>query len=354
MKVKKSGFIVALCFGLAFLIAAAVLFLIPAAKTHIVVSEPIKVVMVNGSYEWRGKIQNTGDEDFELNRYNFSVTVKTSGGDNYYGSDFWFIDTNGKPTPVTLAPGEEYDLSTEIFMTDRDRTPSRVSQVCVEVDGIRYYLKGDPAQNSRRAVALLCILLALVFIIVAFANLKNEKNKAKRYDDFTNNVLSAIPDGGVIVNGFMANKGDGKKAAAKSALSVIGGALSAIFLGVGFYKIYSGSTPKEFILTDDNLYINDPKNRSTSLEVMTRLDGANFPEPTVAAAKKRVTVTSNDGAIVMTFPAVKGGVTVEELTAKLNKIFERREAHAAEPVFEEFPDTPAATEAPKADDGEQA
>lgn len=98
MKVKKTGFIVLLCFAAAFLITGVVLFLIPAPKSPIIMSEKITVVRNGGRYEWRGKIKNDTDKDIELNRFNFVVTVKTSGGDNYYGSDYWFVDVTSNNT----------------------------------------------------------------------------------------------------------------------------------------------------------------------------------------------------------------------------------------------------------------
>lgn len=333
MKVKKTGFIVTLCVALAFVIAGVVLFLIPVPKSPISMSEKIAVVQVGGQYEWTGKIKNDTDKDFQLNRYNFSVTVKTNGGDNYYGEDYWFVDYNLKPTPVTLAPGEEYDLSTEDFMTDYDRVPSKVTQVRINVDGKDYYLIGSPAQNTRRAFGVICFVLAVVFVICAISVLLNNKKQAQRYKAY-DAVISALPGGGKLIGGFLYRKGDKKKAAAKSALSALGGAISAIFLGAGFYKVYSSSNPKEFILTDDALFVNDPKSANTALDTMTRLDGSNLPDPTVAVKKNLVTLTSADGEIVLSFNYKNSGIAADELVAKLNALFSKRPAPADSPVFD--------------------
>lgn len=330
MKVKKTGFIVLLCFAAAFLITGVVLFLIPAPKSPIIMSEKITVVRNSGRYEWRGKIKNDTDKDIELNRFNFVVTVKTSGGDNYYSSDYWFVDG-----PIVLAPSEEYDLSTKEFMTDSDRTPSKVTKVLVIVDNVNYYLIGSPLQNRCRGFAIISLAVTVVFVICAVAVLRNGKKQAERYKAYET-LVASLPNNGILINGFLSRKGDKKKAVAKSALSALGGAISAIFLGAGFYKVYSSSNPKEFILTDDALYVNDPNSGNTSLDAMTRLDGAALPQPTVAVNKKLVTMTSADGELVFSFPYKNCGLTAEQLVAKLNATFAKRPDAAAAPTASVF------------------
>lgn len=130
----------------------------------------------------------------------------------------------------------------------------------------------------------------------------------------------------------------------KSALSALGGAISAIFLGAGFYKVYSSSNPKEFILTDDALFVNDPKSANTALDTMTRLDGSNLPDPTVAAKKNLVTLTSADGEIVLSFNYKNSGITADELVAKLNALFSKRPAPADSPVFDGIENNAATAE----------
>lgn len=358
MKVKKTGFIVMLCIALAFVIAGVVLFLIPATASPISMSEKISVERVGGQYVWRGKIKNDTDKDFELNRYNFSVTVKTSGGDNYYGEDYWFVDATSnntlKPRPLVLAPGEEYDLSTEDFMTDYDRVPTKVTQVRIIVDDYSYYLIGDPAQNQRRVVGAICFIFAAVFVVCSISVLLNNKKQIKRYKSYET-IIASLPNGGVFIGGFLYRKGDRKKAAAKSAFSALGGAISAIFLGAGFYKVYSSSNPKEFLLTDDALYVNDPKSATTALDTMTRLDGTNLPAPTVAVKKNLVTMTSADGELTFSFNYKNSNISADELVAKLNALFAKRPAPEAAPVFDGIENN-AATEnhdEPKANDTAQ-
>lgn len=317
MKVKKTTFIVLLCLAVVFLVTGAVLLLLPRGESPIAMSENIRVIKSGSNYRWGGKLKNVTDKDITLTSYDFTVEVDTRGNYiNVYAEDYWFCDDNGKRGKITLKPNEEFDLSTEEFNTGGE-TPTNVLKASVVVNGKKYYLVGG--SDSMKTFAVLAFIVAVIFGIAAIANIVTNVKQAK-HAKAVGDIIGSMPGGGAYLDGFYGEKNGNKKAAAKSVFSILGGAISSLFLGVGFYKVYSGSTPKEFILTDDELYVGDPKSKNVGLDCMNRLSREQLSGSFVTSDKKCVTLTNSAGTQFYSFTLKNSTLGKDELVSRLEKL----------------------------------
>ena len=103
--------------------------------------------------------------------------------------------------------------------------------------------------------------VGLLVIICAVAAFISNGRETKLNADI-NAALPQMGNNAVRMTGYIAQKNEKGKAAAKSIASIFVGLISMLFIGFGVYSVYSGSGKKaEFVLSDEGLYVIDPKQR---------------------------------------------------------------------------------------------
>lgn len=104
-------------------------------------------------------------------------------------------------------------------------------------------------------IGIILLVIAVMFGICAFAVASSGKSQRILNDNVNAFIQQNNIPNAVFLYGLYSKKGDAGKAAAKTAASVAGAALSAAVFGIGFYKINSAGTPIGYIIGDNGLYI---------------------------------------------------------------------------------------------------
>ena len=139
MKTNKIPVIVCAVLTVLFAIAAVLCFVLPAPKPDgpVQVTETIKLGHYEdgnyNDYELNGKIKNVSDSSIVL--YTEKSIVLFFNDD---GSKVDTVTFANKATTITLAPGEEYDLSTSDNLYEVTGRVSSIVKVNVIVDGHTY------------------------------------------------------------------------------------------------------------------------------------------------------------------------------------------------------------------------
>ena len=127
-------------------------------------------------------------------------------------------------------------------------------------------------------------------------------------------------DDSTVITGNVTDKRESKKAAAKTAGWIIGGALSALFTGVGAYKVYSGTVQKEFIINKNSLYVLN--NGVVTANNLLKITPAEFDADSITVKKNIVTMTSVDkNQVIKFFTNRKSALSAEQIAEYLNNIF---------------------------------
>lgn len=339
VKPNKKPFIILLTIAALFLVGAVLAVLLPGMlpkpECPIEITSDITTQYDSyyGEYSLRGKIKNVSDETVVIKNDGGMTITFTNSKDSF--KDGWFNDYKD----IELKPNEVYDFENcRWALGGGDKAPS-VTSVKINIDGTTYYLKGTSSTGMMVAVVL--AIFAVIFLCVAITQNKNQKNLAEQ----TNRLLDmceGIDEDCVALEGMIANKNENKKAAAKSIFSVLGAVVSTIFLGAGVYKIYSGSTRKQFILGKHGLYTFDSSSNQVSTSGLVKLSKENLPVKNVYAKKKTANIESADGNVNMVLFVKNCPISVEQAVETLNNIFVIGNAPEAET-------TDVAVDAPAAD-----
>ncbi|MDE7162796.1 MAG: hypothetical protein K2O44_01800 [Clostridia bacterium] len=360
IKHNRVPMIVLLCFTAIFIIAAALCFLIPMLSPKqecpVEVSETIRIQRHSAyEYDLVGKIKNTSDSEVVIKNYN-GLRVYFSGSDDV--AKEWLEDEDY----IRIPAGGSFDLAEGTYYFTADGV--KVTRVTVEIDGITYNLVGG--NSTPTVIAVICGIFALIFLILAFTQDKNQRNIALRQQA----ALDMCSGNGTqcyIVTVNVADKDEKKKAAAKNAGWIIGGVLSALITGRGVISVSSGSSNMEFVLSENSLHAikSDSAPATPQVTPVTRND---LTVASIETKKNKVIVKSADGKQTLTFfHDKKSPLTVEQIAEYLNNIFVKPvpqpEAVAADtgaaPEVDPFADlapekaeTPAATDVTDKTDGE--
>ncbi len=329
MKLKKGAFITMFCFAAACAVLATLLSFpgVLFDKSPVRIAQPFSITEAadeTNTYIWHGAIKNESDSTVKV--HDLIVEVRAADGQTLTVKD-WFV----KSGSVVLQPGEEYSL--EGLRTHIDGDPESVKGVSADVSKVgtvyrnTYRMFGFSFQPS--AGAIVVYLLAAFFAFCGVLFLKGAFTQVKRHREMC--AFAQTKEGATFLNGYAGQQGSVGKAVGKSILSVLGGALSAIFLGVGFYKIHSahGYTKKEFIVTKDTLYICAPKTRP-DWNAMQPIPAHEFAACTVSTEKKHVLLT--DSRMALMFRASENDLDAKGIADVLNRLIA-----AAQP--QPFPET---------------
>lgn len=325
MKSNKAGFIIILVITVLFAIGGVVVALLPKPYSPVTVSEAVQINKSGTEINIFGKLKNETEEQ---------VTVTFLEID---------IDTNGPVLlaqmshPIEIAAGDEYDLN-GFSVKSGGYSPKRVTEVKVRVDGITYTI-----YESTSTKTLGCIILfamAGLFAICAIVMLVGYSRGKKRYAEITQ-ALSSMEGNGVFLSGAYGVKGGAGKAAAKTAASVTVGALSALFFGFGVYKVYGANTPKEFVVTDNGLYVGAPLKKGFNLSGMNYFAKGTFPDSVVTVKKKQVIMLNNNTGESFVFNTQKDGVTAQQLAERLQSLISAPAHEELQPAQQDAPDAPS-------------
>lgn len=349
MKYNKKPQIICIIIAAVWLVVGLLLIFVPKfinnnGEAPVAITENICLVRTqSGQYPYTlaGKIKNVSDNE---------ITIKGDGGlkvyfddsENTYTSDLWYEDNRD----IVLQPDEEYDFSNCDYAFTYN---FEINRVVVNVDGKSYALIGTVTSQTF-IFGVLCLFVAVILLVIGLCTLPAQKRQAMR-EAAVNSLSYQFGENCTVLVGVLANKSEQKSEAAKTALWGLGALLSAIFLGAGVFHIYRGAQRREFILSDDALYILDPASPDVSVNIK-KATKAEFTVANITAKKNKVIMTGADGNITFTFLTKKCPLSNEQLTAKLNEIFvigvnppvqEEESAPApVEDVFTEFASTPVA------------
>ncbi len=335
MKNKKTSLIVTICMTVAFAIAAVLCFVIPML-TQSKKNSPVKLVNneltmtyapTQGSgwaYFLYGKIQNTSDKE---------VIIKNKGGmkvtfedvTNVW-EDCWLLNPNlgddadldddSNYIDIKLAPNEIYDFSDCTYCFN---SRAEVEKLTVNIDGTSYVLYGSQGVNVANIIGLIFIILSVTMLIVTVSYAKQKKTGAIRTEELAA-VCNQLGSDSFVITASVNSKDESKKAAAKTAGWVVGGAISALFTGVGVYRVYSGTALKDFILNKNSLYL--IKDGDVSTENLLKITPDNFAIDSITVKKKNVIMKSADKKQTFKFLTDKNTpVSPEQIAEYLNNIF---------------------------------
>jgi hypothetical protein len=290
------------------------LYFLDTTRSPIFISQSVEIKKAaDGTYYWVGKIKNTSDEAVTLVRFEVSLSTADEYqklyGDLKY-SVGWFEDK------LVLQPDAEFDLSENVF-NGGVHIPKEVTDVHItwENNGVWYGATIYPRISlSQIITAVVFLSFGVFFLLMAVLCFVLARKRANKIDA----IKEKLSAGELFVSGKFMLPGMDKKAVTKSILSGLGGAISAIFLGVGFYKIYSGAVKQDFIIRPDGILINN--------KAQTFIAKADLKNPTVSANKKYVTLVSatDDSKVpaVFSFDIKSSGVNQEDLFTRLSSIAE--------------------------------
>ncbi len=356
IKYNKAPFIILLCLTAAFIIAAALCFLVPKmikpnAPVQLVNN---KITMTYGGsegaedyYFLKDELKNVSDE---------TVTISNIGGmeisfnnTNAKFDDCWRLkpglpenanlENRANYIDIVLEPGETYDFSES---TNCLNGKTSVNKILVYLDGASYSVYMIPSYTT--ALIVVFIIFALIFLILAFTQNKNQRNIAVRQQTALE-MCSTNGQQCYLITVNVADKDEKKKAAAKNAGWIIGGFLSALITGRGVISVSSGTSNMEFVLSENSLHAIKSGSAPTAPQVtpVTRND---LTVASIETKKNKVVVKSADGKQTLTFfHDKKSPITVEQIAEYLNNIFvkplpqpEAEAAETAAPEVDPFED----------------
>ena len=322
MKKKKISLIVTICLTVAMAIATVLCFVIPifAQKKDapVEVSQTIKLEYksVNNvrAYYLVGKIRNKSDKPVSF-KDNGGLKVYFNGSDDV--ADNWLgVDE------IELLPGEEFDLSVGVYYFRSSGVS--VSKVSIKIDGTTYFLVGRESGSIASILGVVFIIMTITMLIVTIALAKQNKTGARRAEILAE-ACNRLGGDCVVITGTVTDKSESKKAAAKTAGWVLGGALAALFTGVGFYRVYSGTSQKQFIINKNSLYLIQDSDMTG--DNLLKITPENYAVDSITVKKKTVIMKTADKKQTVKFITnKKSPLTAEQLYEYLNDIFIKKVA----------------------------
>lgn len=307
MKVNKVGSFVLLVLALAFAILGVVFLLLPEALSPVTVSDTPIARKSGGYINLYFTLKNESDEDVVITY--LSVNVSTDNGTESAETDEYF----------TIKANDTHKCE---YGFESYKSPNAVSRISIKVDGKHFdvYSTGMII-NGFKALSILFFAFAVVFGITTAVNFNRLIKQQRRYDLINKEIDEKFAGNAIFAVGYSGRKGETGKAAAKTAASVAGGAIFAGLFGFGTFKVYGSNQLKEFVLSDDGLYIGNPLKSGFDLGAMSYLEKRAFSEAETTVKKKRLVLTNKANGEFFVFDMTDNKqITVEQLSEKLNKM----------------------------------
>ena len=137
-----------------------------------------------------------------------------------------------------------------------------VGVVFALLPGSVYIGWGDDNPQMTRFYPLIAAgIFDIIFCPVAYVVYVREKKFVAK----ANELMHVIGSEAIALTGLIKDPQEERENAAKTAISVIGGFLSALILGFGVYKIYGKNNKRHFILFPDGLCVIDAVNNTQAI-----------------------------------------------------------------------------------------
>lgn len=308
-KANKKRFIVLLCVALLFFIGAAMLLFVPEPKP-LKITEKITAVDSGGEYRLQGKIKNVSKKEVVLDSTTFRVRLSVQ---NESGK----APTEITPTEsVTLKPNEEFDLSA--LSKDLGNVISvKVNKVIFTPEHTDITIYGNVINDGKFAIiAFFAGVAGVVFLIVAVTSYRTDVRNTKRVNKLIQ-LINETFENGIYAAGYYGSKSKNRSAAAKTTASVLGAAVSTLFIGFGRYRVYSNNPQIEFAITESAIYV---CLNGKFTDVTNELKSA-FTSPAVKEKKNKISVNGENKDVYLTFTAKDGYKEKVKLLNYLQNIF---------------------------------
>lgn len=304
MKTNKVSCFVVLVFALIFAIVGAVMFLLPEPSSPVTVIGTPTVSNSSGHIYLSFILKNESDEDVRIT--NLKVTVSTNN------SDESAADKNGLTIKAGASEECEYSFLSYSY-------PKKVTEITVTINGTQYYAYGSGL--SMKTIGVVFFLFAALFAVLTLLSFVGVSKQKKRYIAINKEIDEKFAGNAIFAVGYYSKKGEAGKAAAKTAASVAGGAIFAGLFGFGVFKTYGANTAKEFVISNEGLYIGNPLKKGFDLGGMAYLEKGSLHETEITAKKKRVTLSNKVSGEYFVFDlSGNKSVTTEQVVEKLNNL----------------------------------
>ncbi len=301
MRMKKSGLIATIIITVLFL-ALGVGTIILRTTSPLQVSEDLVLTQSGNELTIRGKVKNESENAIEISMFYFTVTSSVGTYEEYFNPE------------VTLQPGEEYVIN----LTDNSfyGTARRMTEFSAVIDGTRQtvYESGVSSIVLSGIMFVFAGAFAIISVISIIALIKLKK----RYDEATAS-LANMECHAEYFEGVYGGIGSKGKAAAQTAASALGGAISAFLFGFGSYKVYgANSNAFEFVITDDGMYFGKLNKGKVELANMNFVEKSEFKDAIIAVKKKSVIIRNDNKCDYYELFTKKNGTSAEQLAERLN------------------------------------
>lgn len=176
-----------------------------------------------------------------------------------------------------------------------------------------YISWGDYDSASTRYYPLIiCGIADLILLLVVWAVISSQKKSIQKI----NAIMQNIGEDAIALNGAIVDREAARKNATKTTLSVLGGILSALFLGVGFYKIYGNNSERYFILYSEGMYMFNMREKS-----QYQLSKMSVKDIKITEKRNSLVVELIPSNITFTVKTKGLDISVEELIAKFKEVF---------------------------------
>ncbi len=301
MRMKKSGLIATIIITVLFL-ALGVGTIILRTSSSLQVSEDLVLTQSDNELTIKGKVKNESENAIEISMFYFTVTSSVGTYEEYFNPE------------VTLQPGEEYVIN----LTDYSfyGTARRMTEFSAVIDGARQTVYESGVSSI--VLSGIMFVFAGVFVIISIVSIFALIKQQKRYGEVTAS-LANMKCHAEYFEGVYGGIGSKGKAAAQTAASALGGAISAFLFGFGSYKIYgANSNAFEYVITDDGMYFGRLNKGKVELANLNFMEKSDFKDAIIAAKKNSVVIRNNVTGDFYELFTKKNGTSAEQLAEKLN------------------------------------
>ena len=170
----------------------------------------------------------------------------------------------------------------------------------------------DDSARTRYYPLIICGVVDIVLLLIVWLTAVSQKRSINKINAFMQN----IGEDAIALNGSIVDREAARENAAKTALSVIGGVLSALFLGVGFYKIYGKNNARIFILYSEGMYVID-----TRTKTQIQFNKMNVKDIKITEKRKSIVVELIPSIVTFTVKTKGLDISTEELIARFKEVF---------------------------------
>ena len=176
-----------------------------------------------------------------------------------------------------------------------------------------YISWGDYDSASTRYYPLIfCGILDLIMLLTIWITTTTQKKSIEKI----NALMQDIGEDAIALNGTIVDREAARENAKKTAISVIGGILSALFLGVGIYRIYGNNNERYFVLHNNGMYILNTRNK-TSIQI----NKTDVNDIKITQKRNSLVVELVPSYTTFTVKTKGLDISAEDLIAKFKEVF---------------------------------